>query len=836
MKVRVLGNKVISRKSRMISFILGLVVILTGYSQEIRAEETSDIDNSKIHFIAIPAWNDAILLESNGRFGMIDSGEDTAYPDGSDPRYPIRSGTIMYNQGYEEQVIEYLRSVGVNENNFEFYLGTHPHSDHIGSASYIIKEFKPERVYMMEYKDEYISSPSNLWDNLYVYDRLIEAAKEAGSVLIQNFDKNAPITPAQEAESSTIGDEGQNLQNEVSYQYMSPEEIHEEFGVDPLADSDPQAPDTIEDRGVPVSKSADPNQTTLEKDPKTTGNPNFTLGDMQLEVVNYSDDYKITPKPDANYFSLGVKVSVNAHTAFLGGDIGNYDGDELKLIPYIGEVDILKLGHHGYSSSNTPEYLYALNPDYLVQTGYYSTLTVSAERMESIRHLAENNGTRLYSVANMVSSYDAVIFDLSGQEITTNVSEDEVYFWECNGSPYYTCYRDGYQFPYQGFVSLNGNEYYFDNSPNAVISAWVRDSESGFWYLMDDKGHKRTGWIIEKNNKYYLDKDGIMQTGWTLIDNNWYYFNASGQMQTGWVAGNYFDTDGTWVPNPVQEKWIEEPGGWKYQLVNGKYVTNGWKKINNKTYYFNESGYMASGWKYIDNSWYYFGAYHDGAMKIGWIDVNGIWYYMNNDGKMATGWKKLFNKWYYLRANGSMSTKWEFIKGNWYYFQEDGSMITGWFQENNIWYYLRSNGDMATGWERINGEWYFLRNSGAMATGWIYDKDRWYYLKNSGAMTVGWMQSGGGWYYMWNSGAMATGWSSINGEWYFFQDSGLMKTGWLNKNGQWYYLKNYGAMAIGWLQIDRDWYYFRRQGDMATGWVGDYYLDSSGKWIPGKRR
>ena len=44
---------------------------------------------------------DAILLESNGKFGIIDSGEDTDYPDGSDPKYPLRSG-ISKEIGNEE--------------------------------------------------------------------------------------------------------------------------------------------------------------------------------------------------------------------------------------------------------------------------------------------------------------------------------------------------------------------------------------------------------------------------------------------------------------------------------------------------------------------------------------------------------------------------------------------------------------------------------------------------------------------------------------------------------------------------------------------------------------
>lgn len=135
-------------------------------------------------------YSDAILVESDGHFGMVDSGEDSSYPDGSDPRYPLRNG-ITKGDGHENEVAEYLESVGVTSENFDFYIGTHPHSDHIGSASQIIRRFKPKRIYTPSYDDSYITDPARLWDNRYVYDRLIEAANEAaaeyGAELIQSF-------------------------------------------------------------------------------------------------------------------------------------------------------------------------------------------------------------------------------------------------------------------------------------------------------------------------------------------------------------------------------------------------------------------------------------------------------------------------------------------------------------------------------------------------------------------------------------------------------------------------------------------------------------------------
>ncbi len=59
-----------------------------------------------------------------------------------------------------------------------------------------------------------------------------------------------------------------------------------------------------------------------------------------------------------------------------------------------------------------------------------------------------------------------------------------------------------------------------------------------------------------------------------------------------------------------------------------------------------------------------------------------------------------------------------------------------------------------------------------------------------------------------------------------------MQTGWLKLNGTWYYLKLNGVMATGWLKVGSNWYYFNSNGSMAKDtWIGNYYVDSSGKWI-----
>ena len=194
------------RQRKLFTSILTLiatVITCTSFDSGIVQAAPSYSGSSKIHFITLPGNTDAILLESDGKFGMVDSGEDHDYPDGSDSRYPDRPG-IIKNAGYEDIVISYLSSLGVDSSNFEFYIGTHPHSDHIGSADEIIRAFHPKRVYIQEYKDSYISNSGNLWDNLYVYDHMIEAAQETGATLIQSFAEDAPLYPEKVSVTGSI--------------------------------------------------------------------------------------------------------------------------------------------------------------------------------------------------------------------------------------------------------------------------------------------------------------------------------------------------------------------------------------------------------------------------------------------------------------------------------------------------------------------------------------------------------------------------------------------------------------------------------------------------------
>lgn len=147
----------------------------------------------RIHYIGLNASTDAILLEDNGHFGIVDSGEDWDYPWSDKLAYPFQVSGINRNSGFEQQVIYYLKSVGVTSSNLDFYIGTHAHSDHIGSADEIINEFHPKKLYLKKYDDSEISNTSHHWDNQYVYWNAIKAARDNGVEVIQDLEEGMEI-------------------------------------------------------------------------------------------------------------------------------------------------------------------------------------------------------------------------------------------------------------------------------------------------------------------------------------------------------------------------------------------------------------------------------------------------------------------------------------------------------------------------------------------------------------------------------------------------------------------------------------------------------------------
>lgn len=120
------------------------------------------------------------------------------------------------------------------------------------------------------------------------------------------------------------------------------------------------------------------------------------------------------------------------------------------------------------------------------------------------------------------------------------------YFYDAEGRKVFGWYKvdNTIEYPY-------GNWKFFDEN-GVNIKGWL-SSNSAWYYLDQNNGRDRIGWITVYNDKYYLDQYGRMRTGWVLDNSRWYFMKANGAMQTGWVKYNnawyFLANDGAMLSN-----------------------------------------------------------------------------------------------------------------------------------------------------------------------------------------------------------------------------------------------------------------------------------------------
>ncbi len=188
-------------------FVLDIATVAIGnaYSKKyLPSAETFDYSvngDDRIHFLNT-ANSDSILIESNGKFALIDAGEGDNNP---------RRKTEY--KGYEKEVVEYVKHVTSlkNGDNFlEFILGTHCHYDHIGSFHALItdNDIKIGKAYFKKFNPMIAKDyETEKWKIDEIYEQIIDDLNiknievvsdlpaepfEFGDFIIQFYNKETP--------------------------------------------------------------------------------------------------------------------------------------------------------------------------------------------------------------------------------------------------------------------------------------------------------------------------------------------------------------------------------------------------------------------------------------------------------------------------------------------------------------------------------------------------------------------------------------------------------------------------------------------------------------------
>lgn len=193
--------------------------------------------------------------------------------------------------------------------------------------------------------------------------------------------------------------------------------------------------------------------------------------------------------------------------------------------------------------------------------------------------------------------------------------------------------------------NVNGETYFFDNE-GVMLTGWIAaltDSNAKTYYEEiwendeDLDGYYDTQLYNFKDNEVYFAKeDGHMKkNGWISAYNNvefgaddsdndeyWFYINSTGKVyipdgEAAFSATRYDFDDAD------EESWAEAFSKDNYQTYDGGMMVTS-KKINSKTYWFDQNGQMMSNFV-MDNEtglMYYFGGWNDGARKDGSQSIN----------------------------------------------------------------------------------------------------------------------------------------------------------------------------------------------------------------------
>ncbi len=295
------------------------------------------------------------------------------------------------------------------------------------------------------------------------------------------------------------------------------------------------------------------------------------------------------------------------------------------------------------------------------------------------------------------------------------------------------------------------------------FAGWEKD-EDGIWHYYDsDDEMVEDEWRKDGSKWFYLDEDGNMLTD-SWVDDEYYVGSDGAMLKNAWIKT---------TPDEDISDPDEDGDHWYYFDSKGKKVVDDNKKINGKTYYFNE----------------------DGEMLDGWHEENGDVYYLGGEDE---GWRAE-NQWLWLEKPGDADE------------DNDDEQILDCADEDDCddegWYWFGSNGKMYkdTGKKKVNGRYYMFNEHGQMLYEWINNTP----TKVTGTPSNAELD-----------GNATPGSASISDMYYY----NIVEEGW--RGDGWYEID--GSEDVG-TDSDTDWYYFDKgeaehadatEKDRAT-WDGD---------------
>ena len=185
------------KKLFLIFFIFIAINILSASTMEDKEKIQLNLNENRsmVHFIKCGSA-DSILIESNGKFGLVDTSNPYKYIENEVEPVQINEFIGERHQWVEnpnesvQAVLNYLDYLKVDK--LDFILGTHAHSDHIGGVPAVAYNFVDNntKYYYRKYRLTKEDFTDIDWANYKYYLAAVNSMEKKGAELIDVTDQN----------------------------------------------------------------------------------------------------------------------------------------------------------------------------------------------------------------------------------------------------------------------------------------------------------------------------------------------------------------------------------------------------------------------------------------------------------------------------------------------------------------------------------------------------------------------------------------------------------------------------------------------------------------------